>query len=73
MWPPITSWAPTHSTTTTLPNTRKMAMAVSTARARVEATAAWKARPTASEKRLVASRSLVKACRVRTAPISSEA
>ena len=73
MWPASTSWAPTHSTTTTLANTRKIAIAVSIARARVESTAASKARSTAAPKRPRASFSLVKACSTRTAPISSEA
>ena len=41
MVPASTSWAPTQSTTTTLANTRKIAMAVRMARALVEETAAW--------------------------------
>ncbi len=71
--PASTSCAPTHSTTTTLPNTRKIAIAVSTARARVEATAASNARSTAAAKRLCAIGSLVKACSTRIAPINSDA
>ena len=71
--PASTSCAPTQSTTTTLPNTRKMMIAVSNARARVESRAATNARSTADAKRDCASRSLVKACRVRIAPISSAA
>ena len=50
-----------------------MAMAVRKARARIEVSAAAKARSTASRKRAMPSRSLVKACSTRTAPISSAA
>src|SRR3954464_12063843 len=52
MSPAITSWAPTHSTSTTLEKTRKIAIAVSTARARMESQAAWKARSTGAAKRV---------------------
>jgi hypothetical protein len=72
MSPASTSWAPTHSTTTTLAKTRKIAMAVRIARARVDRTAAWKARSTAARNRPIAIASLVKACRMRTAPINSD-
>lgn len=37
MRPAITSWAPNHSTPTTLPKARKIATAVSSARARAAA------------------------------------
>ena len=73
MWPSSTSWAPTHSTTTTLANTRKIAIAVRIARTRVASRAASNARSAAARKRLPASASLVKACSTRTAPIASEA
>jgi hypothetical protein len=73
MRPASTSCAPTHSTTTTLAKTRKIAIAVRIARARIESRAARKARSTAAPKRLLASVSLVKACSTRTAPISSDA
>ncbi len=71
--PASTSCAPTQRMTTTLANTRKMMIAVSTARARVDCRAAWNARSTAAPNRDCASRSLVKACSVRIAPISSAA
>ncbi len=48
-------------------------IAVSTARARVDCRAASNARSTAAAKRDCASFSLVKACSVRIAPISSAA
>ena len=54
--PVSTSWAPTHSTTTTLADTRKIAMAVRIARARVDSAAALKARSTLSRNRPIAER-----------------
>ena len=74
MSPAITSCAPTQSTTTTLANTRKMAIAVSIARARVDSRAASiGALDRAARSGRAPARSLVKACSVRTAPISSAA
>ena len=66
--PDSTSWAPYHNTPTTLAKTRKMAIAVSPARALVRAFAATKERSTASAKRLLAAPSWVKACSTRTWP-----
>ena len=72
--PAITSCAPTQRMTTTLAEARKMMIAVRIARACVD----WIAAPIGALDRFAknarrASGSLVKACKVRTAPISSAA
>ena len=60
MDPVSTSWAPYHNTPTTLAKIKKMAIAVSTARALARALAAAKERSTALPKRAPAAFSWVK-------------
>ena len=71
MTPDSTSREPNHSTATTDAKIAKIATKVRIARANTDDLAASNAASTAREKRLVTSRSLVKACSVRTAPICS--
>ena len=68
MAPDSTSWAPYHKTPTTLAKTRKMAIAVSPARAFDRALAASNDRSTASLNRAAVTSSWVKACSTRTWP-----
>ena len=69
--PASTSREPNQSTATTEAKMVKMAKKVSKERAKIDERAASKAASTARAKRPVTSFSLVKACRVRTAPICS--
>ena len=71
MTPDSTSREPNHSTATTEAKIAKIATKVRIDRAKIDDFAASKAASTALEKRPVTSRSLVKACSVRTAPICS--